>query len=68
MVGSSHVRSMAKTSLNSNVSFAALLPNGSVGVIHISVSHAIRSSAVETMCLGSQKISFRNVGARQSVN
>jgi hypothetical protein len=60
-------RSMELISSNSNASSVAPSPSGSVGVIHISVSHVIRNSAVGIMYQGRPKISCQNVLGKPSV-
>ena len=52
---------MGQNSLNSNANSAAPLHSGSAGVIHISVSLAIRSSVVVTMFLEKLEINYRSV-------
>lgn len=47
-------------SLNTNANSAAPSHSGSVGVIRISASHAIRNSVVATMFLERQEINCRN--------
>jgi hypothetical protein len=47
--------------LNSNANSAAPLHSGSAGVIHISVSLAIKSSVVATMFLEKLEINYRSV-------
>jgi len=48
-------------SLNINANSAAPLHSGSAGVIHISVSHAIRNSVVATTFPEKQEISYQSV-------
>lgn len=52
---------MVQNLLSLSANSAALSLNGSVGVIHISVSHVIKSNVLEIMFPGNQKINCRNV-------
>lgn len=62
------VRPTAKTSSNSNASFAARLLNGSAGEILISVSRVIRNNVVEIMFQESREINYLNVQVKQSAH
>ena len=60
-------QNMGHTLSNLSASFVVLSHNGSVGEIHISASHATRSSAVETTFQGKPKISCQSVQGQESV-
>jgi len=53
--------------LNLNANSVVQSHNGFAGVIHISVSRAIKSNVVGTMFQERQKINFQNVLARLNV-
>ena len=52
---------MVQNLLSLSANSAVLSLNGSAGVIHISVSHVIKSNVLEIMFQGNQKINCRNV-------
>ena len=58
---------MEKISLNLNVNSVAVLLNGFVGEILISVNRVIRNNAVEIMLVNTQKSNYQNVRDREHV-
>ena len=58
---------MEKISLNLNVNSVAVLLNGFVGEILISVNRVIRNNAVEIMLANTQKSNYQNARDREHV-
>lgn len=61
------VQNMEKILQNSNVGIVVLLPNGSVGGLHIFVNLVIKDNVRETMYLNTPKINYLNAPEKINV-